>query len=74
MTANIGVHHVHHLASRIPYYRLRRVLRDFPDLAAISRITLLHSLRCVPLALWDEGRRRLISFRQLRLNLAAEAR
>ena len=31
-TANIGVHHVHHLCSRIPYYRLPRVLRDHPEL------------------------------------------
>ncbi len=27
-TANIGVHHVHHLYSRIPFYRLPEVLRD----------------------------------------------
>ena len=33
-TANIGVHHVHHLSSRIPYYRLPRVLRDHPELRA----------------------------------------
>ena len=32
-TANIGMHHVHHLSSRIPYYRLPRVLRDHPELA-----------------------------------------
>ena len=31
-TANIGVHHVHHLCSRIPYYRLPRVLQDHPEL------------------------------------------
>ena len=31
-TANIGVHHVHHLCSRIPYYRLPQVLRDHPEL------------------------------------------
>ena len=30
-TANIGVHHVHHLCSRIPYYRLPQVLRDHPE-------------------------------------------
>ena len=64
-TANIGVHHVHHLCSRIPYYRLPRVLRDHPQLAAVGRLTLLESLRCVQLALWDESRRRLISFREL---------
>ena len=64
-TANIGVHHVHHLCSRIPYYRLPRVLRDHPQLAAVRRLTLLESLRCVRMALWDEGRRRGISFRDL---------
>ena len=64
-TANIGVHHVHHLCSRIPYYRLPRVLRDHPQLAAVGRLTLLESLRCVRMALWDESRRRLISFREL---------
>jgi acyl-lipid omega-6 desaturase (Delta-12 desaturase) len=62
-TANIGMHHVHHLSARIPYYRLPRALRDYPELRGISRLTLLHSFRCVRLTLWDEGRRRLVSFR-----------
>jgi acyl-lipid omega-6 desaturase (Delta-12 desaturase) len=65
-TANIGVHHVHHLCSRIPYYRLPRVLKDHPELRGMGRITLWQSLGCVRLALWDESRRRLISFRELR--------
>jgi acyl-lipid omega-6 desaturase (Delta-12 desaturase) len=65
-TANIGIHHVHHLCSRIPYYRLPRVLRDHPELSDIGRLTLTRSLRCVPLVLWDETRRELICFRQLR--------
>lgn len=63
-TANIGVHHVHHLCSRIPFYRLPDVLRDHPELAAMGRITLFQSVRCVPRALWDEKGRRLISFRE----------
>lgn len=62
LTAHIGIHHVHHLYSRIPYYRLPQVLRDFPELASVRRITLLESLRCVRLRLWDERRRRLVSF------------
>ena len=65
-TANIGIHHVHHLNSRIPYYRLRQVLRDEPQLHGASRLTLWQSFRCVGLALWDETSRRLISFRDLR--------
>jgi acyl-lipid omega-6 desaturase (Delta-12 desaturase) len=64
-TANIGVHHVHHLCSRIPYYRLPRVLRDHPQLAAVGRLTLFQSLRCVRRVLWDERRRQLTSFREM---------
>jgi omega-6 fatty acid desaturase (delta-12 desaturase) len=63
-TANIGVHHIHHLCSRIPYYRLPLVLRDFPDLSGIGRLTLVESFRCVRLVLWDEGQQRLVSFRE----------
>ena len=65
-TANIGIHHVHHLCSRIPYYRLPLVLRDYPNLDGIGRLTLLQSLRCVRLALWDERQKRLVSFREMR--------
>jgi acyl-lipid omega-6 desaturase (Delta-12 desaturase) len=65
-TANIGVHHVHHLCSRIPYYRLPQTLRDHPDLRSVSRLTLFQSFRCVRLALWDEARGRLVSFRDIR--------
>ena len=66
-TANIGVHHVHHLCSRIPYYRLPRVFRDHPELAAVGRLTLLESLHCVRMVLWDESRRRHISFREMHI-------
>ncbi|MHB0953831.1 MAG: fatty acid desaturase [Allorhizobium sp.] len=63
MTGNIGIHHVHHLASRVPYYRLPEVLRDYPELGDLGRITLMDSLRLVKLVLWDEKSRRMISFR-----------
>ena len=60
LTANIGLHHVHHLNSRIPFYRLPAVLRDHPGLDGVQRLTLMESLRCVRLKLWDEDRRRLV--------------
>lgn len=65
-SANIGVHHVHHLASRIPFYRLPEVLREVPVLAACSRMTFRQSLAAIPLALWDEEKRRLVSFAEAR--------
>lgn len=64
ITGNIGVHHVHHLSSRVPYYRLQEVLKDHPELGEIGRITLWQSLRCVKLVLWDERNEKLVSFRQ----------
>jgi acyl-lipid omega-6 desaturase (Delta-12 desaturase) len=68
-TGNIGIHHVHHLSSRVPFYRLPAVLRDYPELHDLGRITLLDSLRCVKLVLWDENRKRLVSFREARILL-----
>jgi omega-6 fatty acid desaturase (delta-12 desaturase) len=65
-TGNIGVHHVHHLYSRIPFYRLPEVLRDHRELAETKRMTLRESLACARLHLWDEASRRLLSFRQER--------
>lgn len=64
LTGNIGIHHVHHLAAKIPFYRLPEVLRDYPELKDMSRITFIESLKCVKLVLWDENAKRLVSFRQ----------
>ncbi len=71
-TANIGMHHIHHLCSRIAYYRLPSVLRDHPELGDIGRLTLCESFRCVRLVLWDESRRQLVSFKDA--NALAESR
>jgi omega-6 fatty acid desaturase (delta-12 desaturase) len=61
-TGNVGLHHIHHLNSRIPNYRLQACLEAEPILASISRLTLRESLGCIGLALWDEERRKLVSF------------
>ena len=66
MTGNIGIHHVHHLYSRIPFYRLPQVLRDHSDLANMNRMTIRDSLACARLHLWDEESRRLLSFAEAR--------
>ena len=62
-TADIGVHHVHHLCSLIPFYRLSNVMADFPELASTGRVTLRESMACVRLVLWDSDTRKLVSFR-----------
>jgi len=71
LTANIGVHHVHHLCSRIPSYRLGEVLRDHPELRGVNRLTLGASLRCLHLALWDEDGKRMVGFREARAAAAS---
>ncbi|MFL5297236.1 MAG: fatty acid desaturase [Phenylobacterium sp.] len=65
-TANIGAHHVHHAGSKIPFYRLPQVLRDHPEVQAMNRVTLLDAFRTVRLALWDEAKGRLVTFREAR--------
>ncbi len=73
-SGNIGIHHVHHLSPKIPFYRLSEVLKEHPELRNVSRLTLRQSLGCVKLVLWDENARRLVSFRDERLaRLAAPA-
>ncbi len=65
-TANIGLHHVHHLFPRIPNYHLQRCLDDSPLLQQVTPLTLWPSFRAVSLALWDEERGELVRFRDLR--------
>ncbi len=65
LTVYIGVHHVHHLSSRIPFYRLSEVLADHPEIRDIGRITLKESLGAVWLTLWDQERRMMVPFSAL---------
>ena len=64
VTANIGLHHVHHLNSRIPNYRLQECHDENPELHEALRMTIRDGLKTLPLALWDEPRNQLISFRE----------
>lgn len=64
-TGNIGLHHIHHLNSMIPNYRLMACLNASPELQAINQLSLRDSIRCARLKLWDEAERRLIGFDEL---------
>jgi omega-6 fatty acid desaturase (delta-12 desaturase) len=65
-SGNIGIHHVHHLYSRIPFYRLTEVIRDHRTLAEAQRMTIRDSLRTVNLHLWDAVEGKLMSFKEAR--------
>jgi acyl-lipid omega-6 desaturase (Delta-12 desaturase) len=65
-SGNIGYHHIHHLASRVPNYRLRPCFQSHPRLQDARRLTVRSSLRSARLRLWDEKARRLVPFSALR--------
>jgi acyl-lipid omega-6 desaturase (Delta-12 desaturase) len=70
-SGNIGLHHVHHLCSRVPNYRLQACLDAAPELHRVAKVvTLRESLGCWRLALWDERRRSLVGFRNLKARVA----
>ena len=71
LSANIGIHHIHHLYSRIPFYRLPEVLRDHSSLADINRMTIRESIANARLHLWDEKSKRLLSFSEAKVVMAA---
>ena len=73
LTANIGLHHVHHLSARIPNYKLPECLARTPELQGATRITVRDGIRTMVLALWDENQRRLIRFRDVKPALEATA-
>ncbi len=62
LTANIGFHHIHHLDSRIPNYRLQECFDGTSEFQQVHRLTLWQSLSCVSLKLWDEGEGRMVGF------------
>ena len=61
-TGNIGYHHIHHLAPRIPNYRLRAAHEALPSLKPAVRMSLLDSFACARMKLWDESLGRMVGF------------
>ena len=64
-TANIGLHHIHHIAPRIPNYRLQQCHDENATFQRSPIVTLRSGTAALRLALWDEKRGRLIGFREL---------
>ena len=61
-TGNIGLHHIHHLCSSIPNYKLQACMDARPELREINRLTFRDSLKCLRFKLWDEQSSRLVGF------------
>jgi len=67
-TGNIGFHHVHHLNPGIPNYNLPSCHKKAPILRESPTVGLFSSLKSLKYRLWDERKRKLVSFRKLREN------
>ncbi len=65
-SGNIGLHHVHHLNARIPNYNLQRAHDELAVFDRVPTLSLRDGLRAVNLKLWDEERRKLITFTEAR--------
>ncbi len=61
-TGNIGLHHIHHLDSRIPNYNLQSCHDTNPEFQQVKQLSLLESLSCAKLRLWDERRHKMVGF------------
>lgn len=62
VTANIGYHHVHHLNSRIPFYRLPEAMQGIPELqdATITTLSFKDIRHCLRLKIWDPELQQLV--------------
>jgi omega-6 fatty acid desaturase (delta-12 desaturase) len=67
-TANIGYHHIHHLNSRIPFYRLPEVLKGIAELQAPKTTSLnpIEIVRCLQLKVWDVESQQMIGLAETR--------
>jgi acyl-lipid omega-6 desaturase (Delta-12 desaturase) len=67
-TANIGYHHVHHINSRIPFYRLKEAMKHLPELHDVPTTSWnpLEVWRCFRLKVWDDQTGKMITMRELK--------
>lgn len=64
MTGNIGYHHVHHLNSQIPFYRLPETMAAVPELQApgVTSLAPRDVIECLRLKLWDTERKQMVGY------------
>ena len=66
-TGNIGYHHIHHLNSRIPFYRLPETMAAFPELqnAKTTSLKIKDIIACFKLKVWDAEQNKMIGIKGL---------
>lgn len=62
----IGYHHIHHLNARIPNYNLKPCYQNIKILQDIKTVTFLESFKLAALEFYDEKRKMLITYKQLK--------
>jgi omega-6 fatty acid desaturase (delta-12 desaturase) len=65
-TGSIGLHHVHHLNTKIPSYNLQRAHDHGSIFRNVPAVSLWEGLRAVRLKLWDEDAGRLVTWKEHR--------
>ncbi|OCS82477.1 fatty acid desaturase [Caryophanon tenue] len=65
ITGNIGYHHVHHLAPRVPNYHLEEAHEANPPLHQATTITLASSLDSLRYKLYDPENKRFVTFKEV---------
>ena len=65
-SGNIGLHHVHHLSARVPNYKLQAAHDDLAVFHDVPVLTVWDALKAPRLKLWDEERKRIVTFREAR--------
>jgi omega-6 fatty acid desaturase (delta-12 desaturase) len=68
LTGNIGYHHIHHLNSKIPFYRLPEVMANIKELQACKRTSLniKEVIACLRLKIWDQDTNKMVGLRDIR--------
>jgi len=72
VTANIGFHHIHHLNSKIPFYRLPEAMAAIPELQDPKVTSLMPSdiIACLRLKVWDPEKNSMVGYEDIEVKMA----
>jgi omega-6 fatty acid desaturase (delta-12 desaturase) len=68
LTGNIGYHHIHHLNSKIPFYRLPEAMAHLKELQHCKRTSLniKEVAACLRLKIWDQDKNKMVGLSDIR--------